>query len=169
MVTDEERRQALIEETLGLMRRVLTRSLHVRQQRPGVLSIVFAREHMALHFVLRMPGATHADMAKFLGVTPSHVSHIVDSLERRGLVVRTADAEDRRVHRLEPTAKAIESHRRLHERYGELSSPIFDGWTVEEVEALRSMFRRLEASQARPGRSSAPAPRGSPNSGARLS
>lgn len=144
VVTEAQRRQELVEETLGLMRRVLSRSVRGRLERPGRLALYFAREHMALHFVLRSPGSTHADLAKFLGVTPSHVSGVVDSLEKRGLVTRIPDREDRRVHRLEATAKAVESHRRFHDRFGEPTSPIFDGWSEAEIQTLRGLLERLE-------------------------
>jgi DNA-binding MarR family transcriptional regulator len=106
-----------------------------------------AREHMALHFVLRSPGATHADLATFLGVTPSHVSGVVDSLEKRGLVTRVPDKTDRRVHRLEPTPKAVESHPAYHERFGEPTSPIFEGWSDAEIDTLRTLLQRLETGQ----------------------
>jgi DNA-binding MarR family transcriptional regulator len=144
VVTEAQRRQELVEETLGMMRRVLSRSIRSRPQRPGKLALFFAREHLAFHFVMRSPGATHADLAKFLGVTPSHVSGVVDSLERKGLVTRVPDKVDRRIHRLELTAKGGESHRRMHERFGEPTSPIFEGWSDSEIETLRQMLERLD-------------------------
>ena len=123
-----------------------------------------AREHMAFHFILRTPGATHADLADFLGVTPSHVSAVVDSLEKKGMVIRIPDKVDRRIHRLEATGRAAEHHRRWHDRFGDPTSPIFAGWTEAEIETLRRLLQRLDAggrARAIPIRSELPQSRGS--------
>lgn len=131
------------------MRRVLARALVTQRARPGRLVMFFAREHIAFHFILRSPGATHADLAAFLGVAPSHVSAIVDSLEKKGIVVRIPDKTDRRIHRLEATERAAESHRRMHERFGDPTSPIFDGWSDADIETLRSLLLRLDVKGGR--------------------
>jgi DNA-binding MarR family transcriptional regulator len=150
VASDAQRRQEQVEEILGLMRRVLSRSIQTPRARPGRLVMFFAREHMAFHYILRTPGVTHADLATFLGVTPSHVSAVVDSLEKKGMVLRVPDKSDRRIHRLEATGKAADHHRRWHERFGDPTSPIFEGWSDADIENLRALLQRLEPPRRAP-------------------
>jgi DNA-binding MarR family transcriptional regulator len=135
-------REELVEETLGLMRRVLARAFAPRR-RKGTLSF-FSLDHLALHFVVHRRGASQAEVAKFLGVTPGHVTGIVDTLEREGMVRRAPDDVDRRVHRIEATVRAREFHRRFHEKGSEMAPPLFDLWTDEEIESFRALLKKLD-------------------------
>ena len=53
--------------------------------------------------------ATQGQLARLLDVSPATVVQIVDHLERRGLVARERDPEDRRAYRLrlQPAADAV--------------------------------------------------------------
>src|SRR5207245_11163388 len=48
----------------------------------------------------RQPGLTQNELASIVEVEPITIARLVDRLEARGLVVRTADPRDRRVRRL---------------------------------------------------------------------
>jgi DNA-binding MarR family transcriptional regulator len=71
-------------------------------------------------------------IAAAIGLTPAAVTALVDRLEKRGLVARTRDTEDRRKVLVEPTAAALD----IGERYY--------GSIAREGEALLSTFGEAE-------------------------
>lgn len=54
----------------------------------------------------RRPGATQSELAEMLEVEKATAGRMVDRMEKKGWVVRRADAADRRVNRLHLTAEA---------------------------------------------------------------
>ena len=54
----------------------------------------------------RRPGATQSELAEMLEVEKATAGRMVDRMEKKGWVVRRADAADRRVNRLFLTAEA---------------------------------------------------------------
>src|SRR5579862_2536845 len=54
----------------------------------------------------RRPGATQSELAEMLEVEKATAGRLVDRMEKKGWVVRRADAADRRVNRLHLTAEA---------------------------------------------------------------
>lgn len=88
----------------------LVRVLH-RRMLECVLPV--AREHelsnvalLLLRQIQSSPGGTVSDLARKTEIAKSHVSNTVDLLDRQGFVEKRADAEDRRLLHLFPTAKA---------------------------------------------------------------
>lgn len=71
-------------------------------------------------------------IAAAIGLTPAAVTALVDRLEKRGLVARTRDLEDRRKVLVEPTAAALD----IGERYY--------GSIAKEGEALLATFNETE-------------------------
>jgi DNA-binding MarR family transcriptional regulator len=61
-----------------------------------------------LSTVSENPGISSGDLARMLGVTPPTITGLIDRLERMGMVVRSTDAEDRRLvrHELTETGEA---------------------------------------------------------------
>jgi DNA-binding MarR family transcriptional regulator len=149
LVKDFLRREELLEETLGMIRRFRVRSFGVGRslgRGPGLPAV----HHSALHFAIRRPGAIQQDLARYLGIQRSHVSEVVKSLERRGLIRRVPDDSDRRLNHLEITPLGNMTHERFHEAHGETVPAFFRGWTEEEIEILHLLFRRLELRGAQP-------------------
>jgi DNA-binding MarR family transcriptional regulator len=66
-------------------------------------------DHALLLILLRQPRrrARMTDLARFLHVEPSNISYRVRRLERRGLVHRVADPDDRRVSYASITRKGM--------------------------------------------------------------
>jgi len=54
----------------------------------------------------RHPGATQSELAEMIEVEKATAGRMVDRMEKKGWVVRRADAADRRVNRLHLTAEA---------------------------------------------------------------
>src|SRR3954451_10463646 len=55
----------------------------------------------------RRPGATQSELAEMLEVEKATAGRMVDRMEKKGWVVRRADAGDRRVNRLHLTQEAL--------------------------------------------------------------
>ena len=87
-------------------------------------------------------------VAKALDCDPSNVTGIVDRLEAQGLVVRRADATDRRVKNLVLTPAGLALRARLIERLSEPPSG-FEGLPAEDQERLVAILHRAFAAEPR--------------------
>ena len=88
---------------------------------------------------------TQSEMANQLGITGATLTHHLNALERKGLVRRWREDNNRRVQRAELTDAGVELFNRLravaqrHDRL--LRSQLSDG----EIEQLGALLDRLEA------------------------
>lgn len=73
-------------------------------------------EYTLLTLVAENPGGSPARLARALAVTPPHITALVDRLQERGLVERTAHEQDRRAQMLSATRKGAELVRKATER-----------------------------------------------------
>jgi DNA-binding MarR family transcriptional regulator len=107
----------------------------------------------ALHAVPR-EGITMRALADEMFCDASNATGIVDRLERRGLIERRNDEQDRRVKRVHLTAAG----RRMHERIEELfriPPPAIASLSADDQRALRALLERAlanaEAARLDPG------------------
>jgi DNA-binding MarR family transcriptional regulator len=97
----------------------------------------------------RRPGATQSELAEMLEVEKATAGRMVDRMEKKGWVVRRADAADRRVNRLFLTEEADLIHvqlaqiaeRTVDDALAALSAPERDQFSV----GMRQVKRRLQA------------------------
>jgi DNA-binding MarR family transcriptional regulator len=109
-----------------------------------------------MRLLVRRPGLSVNDVARELGMQASNASAAIRALVTRGLLERRRDADDRRVARIHPTARAIAA-RNLRERsWGAALGGALDGLErsdttrlLETVGALRALVSQL--SSADPG------------------
>lgn len=85
------------------------------------------------------------DLAEAVGIEGPTLTHHLNRMERAGLVTRTRDPENRRVHRVELTEEgdaaflnAVSAVRAFDER-------LRAGFTAREIDTLGKMFARLRA------------------------
>jgi DNA-binding MarR family transcriptional regulator len=95
---DERHIGFLISDVARLMRTAFDR----RVRRLGVTR----SQWLVINRLYRRPGATQSELAEMLEVEKATAGRMVDRMEKRGWVVRRADAADRRVNRLFLTADA---------------------------------------------------------------
>lgn len=93
--------------------------------------LVFNRLH-------RRPGATQSELAEMLEVEKATAGRMVDRMEKKGWVVRRADATDRRVNRLHLTDDA----KLIQVQLGEIAEG-----TVDDALSLLSADERLRFSE----------------------
>jgi DNA-binding MarR family transcriptional regulator len=152
----ESDRDELIEETLGLLRRVFRRAVprfgpHLHSQLPML-------HHLTLHAAQAPGGITQSELAQFLGVSPAHVTGIIDQMEHDHLVRRRRDREDRRMVRVQTTRVGMHVHSHIHRRLAHHQG-VFDGWETQDLLQLRDLLKRLDERTSLRGRgedSSAP-------------
>ncbi len=96
----------------------------------GVLSVIAGH-----------PGITQKELADALGIQPASVSELLMKLERKGLVIREKDDQDRRSIKVQLTE---EGQSILAEPKEEISDP-FRALSAGEQEQLRSLLAKLLA------------------------
>ncbi len=142
MDSARSRREALIEDTLGVMRAAMGRALS-GVSLPGAREGFPILQHFALHYIMNDRGITQSELANLLGVSPGYVTTLVDRMEADRLVQRVPDRRDRRRIRLRITLRGHHFHHELHRDFGQASLPIFEGWTEEEIAAFQAFLRKL--------------------------
>ena len=89
------------------------------------------------------PGATMRAIADQIGVPPSSLTGMVDTLVERGLVERRADPNDRRIVRIALTDAGrqfgLDRRHWMYEAYREPT----DSLSLEEMRAVRELFERM--------------------------
>ncbi len=94
-----------------------------------------------LTVISQNPGITQKEIGEILSIQPASVSELLMKLERKGLVLREKDENDRRSIKVQLTE---EGQSNLAELKEETSDP-FLALSVEEQEQLRSLLKKLLA------------------------
>ena len=93
---------------------------------------IHPREFLLLRFVASTRGQSQQALAERLGVPPSRMVALVDSLEERGLIQRRPDLHDRRIRALYPTAKGRAVLERAVKIAGEHEARVSSGLDEQE-------------------------------------
>lgn len=142
MSTDDERHVGfLISDIARLMRTAFDR-------RVRALGLTRS-QWLVINRLHRRPGATQSELAEMLEVEKATAGRMVDRMEKKGWVVRRADATDRRVNRLHLSAEA----ELIQVRLAEISERTVDDALAllsplerdQFAEAMRRIKRRLQA------------------------
>lgn len=141
---EDAERSKLVEETLGQLRRAMTRTMasaanSLRGRQVPLLS------HLTLHAVSVRGGLTQTELAEFLGVSTGYATSIVDQLEKVGWVRRHRDSVDRRVIHVKVTTKGLHEHDRLGDRGTGPETKLFKDWTDAEIRTFKDLLARLGA------------------------
>lgn len=102
--------------------------------------------------VAKEAGVTQARLAELLEIEPISVSRLVDRMEEGGWIERRADAADRRVRMIFPTAKASAAYAEVKSLAGEVYEDSLVGVSPEDrgvlIRALDTMARNLAEDDA---------------------
>ncbi len=90
-----------------------------------------------------------SEIGREIGMSPSAVTQVSDRLERRGLVERALEEGDRRVRRLQLTAKGLRLMRRHEEKQLHKIAGALDRLTERELEQLKLGLEILTRSCSR--------------------
>jgi DNA-binding MarR family transcriptional regulator len=100
-----------------------------------------------LRFLARNPGSTQKELAEAIGMPPSRLVAIADELERRGLVRRMRDEQDRRSHRITLTAGGEAELAVISRAAREHKSELLAALSAEEQDQLAELLQRIAAQQ----------------------
>ena len=92
-----------------------------------------------LTLIAQYPGITQKGLAEALNIQPASVSELLMKLERKGLVLREKDEQDRRSIKVQLTEEGLQ----VLEAPGEEISDPFQALSAEEQEQLRSLLEKL--------------------------
>lgn len=89
-------------------------------------------------------GLSQQELARRLLVTKGNVCGLLDRMEVAGLVVRCADPDDRRTHRLELTPRGRILFEQAVPAQERLIAELFGALEPDEQRALHGLLRRLD-------------------------
>jgi DNA-binding MarR family transcriptional regulator len=108
-------------------------------------------ESKVLGFFARHPGATLSELAAHSGRDKGQLARLVAGLRERALLAASADPQDRRSVRLQPTAQGQAADEALRRRSRKLAGVAVQGFSAAEREQLAALLERvrvnLEAAQ----------------------
>jgi DNA-binding MarR family transcriptional regulator len=93
-------------------------------------------------------GLSQQQLAERLLVTKGNVCGLINRMEQAGLLVRRADPEDRRVHRLALTPKGRRLYAEAVPSQERLVATLFGGIEPQEQRVLQDVLRRLDRAMA---------------------
>jgi DNA-binding MarR family transcriptional regulator len=95
-------------------------------------------------------GATMQQVARMQGCALSTATALADRLIKQGLVERTADAEDRRVVKVVPTARAATLLEKFLESRTQIALAALAGLDDDEVATLVALLRKVTLDESHP-------------------
>ena len=97
----------------------------------------------ALARIAECPGINQGALASMLEVEAITAGRMVDRLEKRGLVERRPDPNDRRVWLLHATPQTLASLELLRQRMGGVVDDATEIFSQQELDLLASLMKRL--------------------------
>jgi DNA-binding MarR family transcriptional regulator len=83
------------------------------------------------------------DLARDYGIDASAVTRLIDRLEKRGLLYRSRSQEDRRVVKLELTDEGYALAAKMPALFRQAIETMTTGFSVDELDTLRTLLRRM--------------------------
>lgn len=96
-----------------------------------------------LAYVLRHEGITQSELARVLELERASIGSTVDIMERKGLVTRVANPDDRRVWRIAATERAHELLPGLREIIDDMLARTFAGISAADVAQMSAVLNRI--------------------------
>lgn len=93
---------------------------------------------------IRKEEVVQQDMAEILGKDKSAVLRLIDSLESKGLAVRTSDPHDRRKNVLAVTDEGFQILKDFQTIGYEMNSKFIEGISAEDMEVFYSVVQRIQ-------------------------
>jgi len=97
-----------------------------------------------LRVVLAKPGLLPRELAHELKLSRSTITRFLDSLEKRGLLIRQTVETDKRELKVFPTKKSLEIHKKLDNTGKNLSSKMADIVGNKELTELLTKLRKIQ-------------------------
>ena len=145
-------------DRLGFLVHDATRLLRRRFEKKGSEHGLSSAQWRLLARVAKEEGVAQARLAELLEIEPISVSRLIDRMEKGGWIERRADAADRRVKMIFPTAKSRETYGAIKSFAAEIYEEALTGIPEETraalIAGLEAMIENLSGDEA--GASSLP-------------
>jgi MarR family transcriptional regulator for hemolysin len=82
-------------------------------------------------------------LAEAVGITGATLTHHLNAMEKRGLITRQRDPDNRRVHVVELTEEGRQTFLRLRQAAMEFNARLNAGLSPQEIETLSGLLARL--------------------------
>lgn len=102
-----------------------------------------AQTHTLLYLCHRGEPVPQRDVVAHLRVKPSTANGILDRMEEKGLIRRTADPADQRQKRVEATEKGRELKDLAEDAFQDAEDMMLRGLKPEELDTLRELLCRI--------------------------
>ncbi len=131
--------------------RMATLSIRVELDRRLRAFGLTAIQYTILSILAHRENFSSADLARRFLVTPQTMNEMIKSLERNGLVVRTADTANRRILRTALTRKGVSVLAKCDERVDQMESELLQIIGIGQLDRLRESLRMIGAKFPRNG------------------
>ena len=103
-------------------------------------------DHKYLGFIMEKGRMTAGELSEFTGLTSGAVTGLIDRFEKKKLVKRQADSDDRRKVFIVPNAKNImDLFVPLYKDFRSRSNKLLGSFSAKEVEVIESYFTKAIA------------------------
>lgn len=99
-------------------------------------------QYMLLSLASRRGGLSSADLARRFGVTPQSMNETIAAVERKGLIARVEDADNRKILRIRLTAAGARLLKRCDHRVDRFEQHMFASLTPAEHATLRALLAK---------------------------
>jgi MarR family transcriptional regulator, transcriptional regulator for hemolysin len=96
----------------------------------------------------RQPGMSQNELASLIEVEPITVGRLIDRLERRGMVERCPDPQDRRIWRLHLTPAAQPMLKKIMKARAELNDILIAGLPKQDLQAVVDCLLQMKTNLA---------------------
>ena len=107
------------------------------------LGLSSAEGNILLHLLTQNEEMPQEQIGAVLDISKPAVSRALDTLEAKGLIARLADPADRRVRRVQLTARAREIGPAVEQVYNQLYTAAMEDITPEELAEFTRLFGRM--------------------------
>jgi len=114
------------------------------------LNLSSAEGNILLHLFTQGQEMGQEQLAEQLDISKPAVSRALDSLEKKGFVIRQQDHKDRRIHRVKMTDHARQLGPVIEQTYNQLYTLAMTGISQEELDIFMNLFGRISQNFSHP-------------------
>ena len=104
---------------------------------------LYVGQPQVLAFVRQNPGCTQTEIAEHLGVSSASIAFSTKRLQKAGYLMKQVNHLNMRCNKLYVTHEGEEVLDRFKDVYDEMNLAMFEGFTAEELDQLRSFTERV--------------------------
>ena len=104
---------------------------------------LYVGQPKVLAYVRHHPGCTQTEIAEHLGVSSASIAFSTKRLQKAGYLMKQVNHLNMRCNKLYVTHEGEEVLDRFQDVYDEMNLAMFEGFSVEELEQLRSFTERV--------------------------